>query len=153
MIWVNTSKTILEPIHILQKKFVRMATFNDGYLSIPGPLSLTPPLFHKLRILNIFDIFKLQLGKLVYECTHRLGPSNNIIKFSRVDEIHCHNTRYAQRGNLYINIVRTRRFGLRGLHFEGAKLWATISAKIKNSQSKMSFNSNYKKYLIELYTN
>ena len=43
----------------------------------------------------------------MYECTHRLGPSNNIIKFTRVDEIHCHNTRYAQQGNLYINSVRS----------------------------------------------
>ena len=81
MIWGNPSLTLLNPIHILQKKFVRMATYKDGYPLIPGPLSHTPPLFHKLRLLNIFDIFKLQLGKLVFESTNGIGPSNNVIKF------------------------------------------------------------------------
>ena len=65
VIWGKTSITLLEPIYILQKKFVRMVTYKDGYPFIPGPLSHTPPLFLKLRLLNIFDIFKLQLGKLV----------------------------------------------------------------------------------------
>ena len=41
MIWGNTSLTLLNPIHIqnsrycIQKKFVRMATYKDGYPLIP----------------------------------------------------------------------------------------------------------------------
>ena len=58
-IWGNASSTFLKPIHILQKKIVRMATFNDNYPSIPGPLTHTPPLFLKLKIL--YDIHKLQV--------------------------------------------------------------------------------------------
>ena len=127
-----------------------MATYKDGYPLKPGPLSHTP-LFHKLRLLNIFDIFKLQLGKLVFESTNGIGPSNNVIKFIRVSETHCHNTRYADQGNLYINSVRTTRFGLKGLQFEGAKLWAVISVDIKNSQTKKSLSSRFKKYMLELY--
>ena len=69
-VWGNTNITLFDSIHILQKKFVRMATFKDGYPPIPGPLTHTPPLIHKLRLLNIFDIFKLQLGKLVYGSTN-----------------------------------------------------------------------------------
>ena len=88
----NASITLLEPIHILQNKFVRLATYKDGYPNIPGPLSHT--LFHKLRILNIFYIFRLQLGKLVYEAVNGIGPSNKVLKFHRVSDIHCHNTRY-----------------------------------------------------------
>ena len=45
VIWGDTSRTLLEPIHILQKKFVRLATYNDGYPNIPGPLSHPPPPF------------------------------------------------------------------------------------------------------------
>ena len=91
-----------------------MVTYKDGYPFIPGPFSHTHPLFHKLRVLNIFDIFKLQLGKLVYESTNGIGPSNNVIKFTRASEIHCHNTKYAGEGNLYINSDRTTRFGPKG---------------------------------------
>ena len=47
-----------------------MATYKDGYPLMLGPHAHTP-LFHKLGLLNIFDIFKLQfklqLGKLVFE--------------------------------------------------------------------------------------
>ena len=135
MIWGNTSLTLLNPIHMLQKKFVRMATYKDGYPLLPGPLSHTPPLFHKLGFLNIFDIFKLQLGKLVFESTNGIGPSNNVLKFIRISETHCHNTRYADQGNLYINSVRTTRFGLKGLQFDGAKLWTAISTKIAKLRS------------------
>ena len=87
----------------------------------------------------------------MFESTNGIGPSNNVLKFIRVSETHCHNTRYADKGNLYINSVRTTRFGLKGLQFEGAKLWVVISPDIKNSQSKKSFISRFKKYMLELY--
>ena len=88
-----------------------MATFNDKYPDVPGPLSHTPPLFYRLKILTVYDIFKLQLGKLVYELNH-IGPSNNIIQFTRSNEIHNHNTRYASQGNLFNKYVRTTSYGL-----------------------------------------
>ena len=106
-----------------------MATYKDGYPLLPGPLSHTPPLFHKL-----------QLGKLVFESTNGIGPSNNVLKCIRVSETHCHNTRYADEGNLYINSVRTTRFGLKGLQFEGAKLWTAISTKIAKLRSHSKFD-------------
>ena len=64
-IWDSSSKTLLAPLLILQKIFVRLATYNDTYPVIPGLLTHTSPLFQKLKLLNIFDIYKLQLGKLV----------------------------------------------------------------------------------------
>ena len=54
---------------------------------------------------------------------------------------------------LYINSARATRFGLKGVHIEGSKLWATISTDIKNCQSKKSFNYLFKKDMIELYVN
>ena len=65
VVWGNAGKTLLTPLHVMQKKFVRMATYNDSHPT-SGPLSHTPPLFFKLKILNIFDIYKLQLAKLVH---------------------------------------------------------------------------------------
>ena len=123
--------------------FVRMATFKDGYPSTPDPLTHTPPLFHKLRLLNIFDIFKLQLGKLVCKSTNGIGPLNIVIKFSKVSNIPRHNTRYASRGNVFINSVRITHFGLKGLQI--AKLWATLAWDIKNSHTKNCLKSHFKK--------
>ena len=82
-VWGVASKTLLTPIHILQKKFVCMATYNDNFPVEPGPLQHTPPLFYKLKLLTIFDIFNLQLGKLVFDSINNIGPTNLIIQFTR----------------------------------------------------------------------
>ena len=151
VVWGNATMNLLTPLHILQKRFVRMATFNDSYPIIPGPLVHSPPLFQKLGLLTIFDIYKLQVGKLVYESVNKLGPAHTIIKFTRASEVHCHNTRYANKGNFYTNNVRTVRFGLKNLLNEGSKLWTNIPDNIKDKQSKKSFTSNLKKHLIDQY--
>ena len=150
-VWGNASRSLLEPIHIMQKKFVRMVTFTDINATLPGPLPHTPPLFHQLKVLTIYDIFKLQVGKFVYESINDIGPSHSIIKYNRASKIHDHNTRYADHGNLFINNVRTNRFGLKGLKVEGAKIWATIPNYIKSSKSKIIFNYKYKSLLIGAY--
>ena len=124
---------------------------HDNYPSIPGPLIHTPPLFLKLKILTIYDIYKLQVGKFVFESVNNIGPSQQIIKFNRASEIHNHNTRYAKQGNFFINSVRTDRFGLKSLKMEGIKVWSTIPNNIKASLTKKSFNVNYKRLLIDLY--
>ena len=145
-------RSLLEPIHIMQEKIVCMATFNDINANLPGPLPHTPPLFHQLKVLTIYDIFELQVGKFVYESMiYDIGPSHSIIKYNRVSEIHDHNTRYADHGNLFINTVRTNRFGLKGLMVESAKIWATIHNYIKSSKSKIIFNYKYKSLLIGTY--
>ena len=148
MLLFIANDTLLKPIHRLQKKFVRMATFND-YPVIHGPLAHTPPLFYKLRILTIYEIFKLQVGKLVYQSIKGLGPAHDLTKFTRVSEIHSHHTRYATDGNLYTNSVRTTRFGLKGLQVEGARLWASLPSNVKDSITKESFVSRLKKHMIE----
>ena len=151
LIWDNASKTLLIPIHILQKKFVRMATFNDGYPIVPGPLAHTPPLFHNLRLLTIYEIFKLQLGKLIYESVNNLGLTKNVIKFTDISEIHYQYTRYASHGNLYTNNVRSTRYGLKCLQNEAKELWATIPTKIKYTITLGTFKSIFKRYMIEAY--
>ena len=151
IVWGTTSKTLLTPIHILQKKFVRMSTFNDNYPIIPGPLAHTPPLFHQLNILTIFDIFKLQLGIFVYENINGIGPLNSIMQFNKTANLHDHATRYATQGNLFLSYARTSRYGLNSLKFSGGKLWSTIPKHIQDSRSKRSFNKLYKKELRSYY--
>ena len=80
-LWGSASKNLLTPILVLQKKFVRLATFMDFFPLIPGPLEHTPPLFYKLNLLNIFDIYKFQLGKLVFDSLNNIGPIQGILNF------------------------------------------------------------------------
>ena len=151
-VWGVASKTLLTSIHILQKKFVRMATFNDAYPIVPGPLYHTPPLFLKLKLLTIFDIFNLQLGKLVYDSINNIGPTQNIIQFSLVSEIHNHCTRYADQDHFYNRQVRTTRFGLKSLKIMGGKLWKSIPNSVKNSPTKKSFSTSLNRTLLNYYS-
>ena len=118
IIWGSASNILLTPIHILQKKFIRMATFNDKYPQTPAPLPHTP-LFYQLKILTIFDIYQLQLGKLVYDTINDIGPTQSIILFPRANQVHDHHTRFANQGNIYNTYVRTTRYGLKGLRHQG----------------------------------
>ena len=128
----------------MQKTFVRMATYNDSYPATPAPLVHTPPLFHKLKVLKIFNIYKLQLGKLIYESINDVGPTNKVIMYTRASEIHNHNTRYAQNGNFYTNSVRSTRFGLKGLQTQDKNLWEILPNKIKDCRTIKSFIGNFK---------
>ena len=149
-IWGNASYNLISSIYLLQKRFVRMATGNS-IVDHHGTFIHTPPLFHKLNIMNIFDIYKLQIGLVIYESTNNIGPINSIINLPKADEIHQYNTRYANRGNLFINSVRTTRYGLKSISVEGAKLWATLPSYIKEKPSKLTFKSSLKKFLINTY--
>ena len=115
VVWGNVGKTLLTPIHLLQKKLsvwqhTAIVTLSLDHL----PIHLHS--FFKLKILNIFDIYKLQLGKLV-QSVNVIGPACKVIKFNLASELHCHNTRLC-----YVSSVRTTRFGLKDLKIEGAKL-------------------------------
>ena len=99
-------------------------------------------------MLTIFEIFHLCIGTLVYETFKDIGPVNQVIKFTLVSEIHEHDTRHASEGNLYADSVRTTRYGLKGLQYEGKKLWAAIPVHIRESVSKRAFKSGL---LIETY--
>ena len=128
-----------------------MATFNDGFHNLPGSLVHTPPLFHKLNLLTIFEIFELQLGKLVYESINGLGPTNDVINFSLTSDKHCYYTRRSSQHKIFRKWVRTTRYGLNSLEIEGAKLWDCIPDEIKVSISKTSFIARFKKHLVEGY--
>ena len=76
-----------------------------------------------LKIITIYDIFKLQLGTFTYESINNIGPSSNIIRYTRTNEIHSYNTQYAHTETFFQNYGRTTIYGLKGLQIEGTHLW------------------------------
>ena len=111
-----------------------MATFNDAPPEIPGALTKALPLFYRLKILTIFDIYKLQVGKLVFESFNNIGPSQTVIKFTLASDIHHHNTRYAKHSNFYVKGVRTTQFGLKNLQIVGTNVVEYPPVALKKSK-------------------
>ena len=65
--WGSADPTYLNRILILQKRIVRMMIYNDlreQDYSFPS----SDPLFFKLEIFKIQDIFKIKISKLIYKC-------------------------------------------------------------------------------------
>ena len=104
-----------------------------------------------INLLTIFDIYKLQVGKLVYDSLHNIGPTKSIIQFTRATEVHTHSTRYASLGNFFNSWVRTSRFGLKNLQVEGGHLWVSLPNNIKESPSRKTYVRRLKHKLINCY--
>ena len=56
-VWGSAFKTELNKVLILQKRAIRLMTFNDGFPLIPGPLMPTDPIFAKLNFMKFGDIY------------------------------------------------------------------------------------------------
>ena len=126
-----------------------MATFNDRYPETPGPLIHSFPLFKQLEILTIFDIFRLQLGKLIYDNINNIGPK--LFDLKAASQVHSINTRYSKAGNYHINYKRTLTYGTKALKNEAITLWPSLPEALQNSISRNAFKINYKKFIINNY--
>ena len=65
--WGNAGEIELNHILILQERSVRL-TGNWIMLNTPGILQSSNPLFIKLKILKIKDIYSLQISKFIFNC-------------------------------------------------------------------------------------
>ena len=63
-IWGSAFKIDLDKISILQKRVVRLMTFNDGIPSTPGPLRQTEPMFVKVK----WSLLLLLFIVVIYYC-------------------------------------------------------------------------------------
>jgi hypothetical protein len=103
-VWGNATKTALSPIHILQKKAVRIIC-GAGYRDHSAPL------FHRLNIRNIFQEIKHRQQILAFEVIK--NPSRYDFN---IQTEHCHSypTRFSRR-NIQSEKFRTQRHGKYGL--------------------------------------
>ena len=70
-VWGSAFRTELDKILILQKRVMRLMTFNDVSPAIPGPLSCADPIFVKMNSMKVEDIYKYQVAKFVFKCLQK----------------------------------------------------------------------------------
>ena len=148
-VWGVANEIYMKPLHILQKKVVRLITFNDEILRPAAPLIHSAPIFNELQIITIYDIFKAQTTKFVYECINYISPPQFFGYYEHVPAHH--NTMASRNNNLKIPFARTTTYGLNSIKNIGARIWNKIPVDIHNAASVKSFSKNLKKYLITNY--
>ena len=109
------------------------------------------PIFSKLGLLKVGDIFQLQLLSFMYDCYHGLAPSYFSSYFTPVVDMHHFDTHAASRCDLFLSIKNTFIYGMRSIQYSGARLWNTLPALIRDLQSASVFRSQVKALLLSHY--
>ena len=113
----------------LQKSLVRTITGSK-------PLSHADPLFAKLGILKIDDLFKQRVRMFSYKLRKNMLPDGMTMLFDKVS--HGHNTRGA-RSNLFVSRSDTR-----SIKYIAPNHWNALSEELKQSPSLGSFKHRSK---------
>ena len=158
-VWGSACVSEINKMLVLQKRVLRIITRNDTFPSVPGPLYPTDPLFYKLEILKVQDVFKLQVSTFIFNCLQLNAPTIFHNWFRLNYTIHNYNTRSTffdidnviNSNNLFIINARTTHYGLKLLKVSGPKIWNLIPNQIRSTESVCFFKRYLKKHLIAQY--
>ena len=139
-VWGNNYKTVLEKLMLVQKKIIRIITCSPYRAH-------TEPLFVANRLLTVYDINVYTVGIFMYNTITSAEPTLFTSFFIQNDDVHEHATRTAQNLHLPPWKINIRKFNIR---YNGAIVWNSLPAYIKQSQSLMIFKRVFRKYLIDL---
>ena len=85
-----TYPSFFEQIYVLQKKVLKAITFSDITAS-------SDPLFDRLQVLKLADLFQVQVLSFVYECVNKIAPSYFSGYFTSINMIHNIGTRHQKK--------------------------------------------------------
>ena len=108
----------------------------------------TDPLFSKLKLLKLDDLYKHQLGIYMYKSTKGLLPDSMSSMVIPIHNVHDHNLR--NQNGYYIQHVRTncRKFTI---HYTGPVFWNTLPEQLREAVSENQFKRKLKDFLLSRY--
>jgi hypothetical protein len=137
IVWAAPDPTTkLDKVLKIQKKYCRLITFSKYKAH-------TKEIFQQLKILNVYDIHKLQLACHMYKLrNHQLPDIYNLLTNA---DIHSHNTRH--KNDLRKEPARTK--GRQDtVRFRGPTLWNSFSQETKSVPTLNIFKKKIKQFLI-----
>ena len=139
-VWGGAPKTTLLPLLRKQKCIVRAMLFKPN-------TSASSPLFLKLKLLKLDELYNLKLGLIMHNQTKQ--DTNLTSNFNLISSVHNHNTRSNNGTNLYISTVKSN-LGKTPFSYSGPRIWNTIPLDIRAS-STYKFKHLYKDNLLLNY--
>ena len=140
--WGGVGITTLNQLNVLHNKIIRAMTYSSFRTKIT-------PLYMKLNLLKLDDIYSLELGKIMHKFRSGNLPDNFNHLFTPVNQVHCHATRSATRGAYFWQMAHTK-YGKRSLRHLGPKIWHKIDPSLHDS-SQLTFKKQYRDVLISAY--
>ena len=142
LVWGLTFETYINSVFLLQRRVIRAISFE--HFTAP-----TTPIFSDLKILKLHDLFKLKMLIFVYESVNKFSPISFHNIFDSVASVHQYGTRQAGKDNIFLTQKNTNKYGLRSVHYHGAKCWNDIPVDIKRSPSVNIFRQKLKAFLFQ----
>ena len=136
-VWGSAANTHIDKILIKQKKIVRIICGDP-------PRTHTKPLFLKLNLMTVYQIYRYYVGVFMYKLYHNKLP---IIfdMFELTSSVHAYPTRQSQ--SYYIQFVPSLRTQ-KSIRISGPKIWNCIVQKITINCKISSYKINLKKLII-----
>ena len=137
-VWGSTYPSNIKRILLLQKKVVRIISGSafDAH---------TEPIFKQLKILKLCDIFRFQVGKIIFLFKKRRLPIafNNL--FMIRSQLHSYNTRNSSSFYTFSCRTNIRQFAIRT---QGPRLFNSLNSEICNAANISLFKSKLKTFLL-----
>ena len=141
-VWGNAAKTRLQELNLRLNNIIRTITFSSKFCSVT-------PLYKKLKLLKLTDVYKLELAKIMYQLHGGKLPKSFYDRFAKINAVHNYSTR--QTKNLVYFKPRVKKtIGKELILHRGSSLWKEIDNSVKNC-SWFSFKKYYKNFLIDKY--
>ena len=141
IVWGTCSLKLLHTLFMLQKRAIRT-------ISKSNYLAHTKPIFKKLKLLNIYDINRLQVASFMYSYYYKLLPTN----CNKYFEYNHKNNRYITRNSNKLNIpFYLYNFSRTTIRYIGPQSWNLLPDTFKISLDINSFRENYKLYLLSTH--
>jgi len=142
----GSSRKCLVKVNLSQKKAIRAISglgFNDS----------TSASFKSLGILKVFDLYKVQCAGLMWDYDHGSLPDAFFGFFTKISDIHSHNTRSAVSNKLAKTVSVRTAHGKKSFKITGVDIFNEINTLsfYKSSRTRQTFLNHYKKYLIDQY--
>ena len=137
VLWGGAHNKYINRLKVSQNKTLRNISnskYNDS----------AKPIYNKLKILTLEELYKIELCKLMYDYSTNNLPPPLINIYTSNRDIHSHNTR--QRHDTHITARRTDLLSRSFVH-KAPDIWLTIPPKIKESRTKSAFKFHITKFI------
>ena len=142
--WGSASNSNMRPLFLLQKRAMRIITHSNRR-------TRTTPLFSRLQILKLHDIYKLEIAKLMHKVHKKaLNICNTLTNnYTLLDNIHSRNTRRKHQKNYFVTRVSSKQ-AQKCSQYNGPKIWNEIPLQLKEMNF-FKFKKELKRKLICAY--
>ena len=140
--WGTASSTNLKEIRVKMNNIVRIITFSNRYTKLS-------PLYKKLNMLKLDDIYRLELGKFMHRLYEGNIPKVMIESFTYLKHLHHHNTRQVENSSYFLPRIN-KVFAKSRLSYRGIKSWKSINNEMKKLHF-IAFKKSYKIHLLSFY--